>query len=550
MTKKIVYIVAGLLALNACKIENDIPYPIVEGNIESFAVEGQCAAPDGSGNQAVISTSNRTVTLYVDDTVDLTKLRITQFTVSSEATIQVDSSVCVDYSKFPTAGFETLDNTADTRVNFTNPVKFTLQTYQDYQWTVNVTQIIERNIDVTGQISSVIDTENRIAIIYVSTDTDLSNIQVNTMNLGGASGTVTPDPTTVHDFSSAQQFLVSQGWEDTAKEWTVYVYHSEGSTSTASIFPRTTSATISGNIQSGQTPVISYKETSASNWTELSSSAVTVSGTSYSADITGLTGGTSYQYQVAINGSTVTSESFTTAPATPLTNGGFEDWWSETTSSGRTLWHPGVQGENTYWTTGNEGATIIANSNSVPETEIVYSGTRAACLQTKWLTMKLAAGNLFTGDFQTDGTHGILTLGREFSAFPSTLRMHLKYTTSTVSRTPTERDDWDYMKGQNDTCHVYIALTTEKIELRTRRYDIFNKRASSVIAYGEYQSGVDVSGSERNGYAQIDVPLEYYRTNVTPQYLIIVCSSSKYGNLFVGGESSTMYLDEMELIYE
>ena len=106
------------------------------------------------------------------------------------------------------------------------------------------------------------------------------------------------------------------------------------------------------------------------------------------------------------------------------------------------------------------------------------------------------------------------------------------------------------MKGQNDTCHVYIALTTEKIELRTRRYDIFNKRASSVIAYGEYQSGVDVSGSERNGYAQIDVPLEYYRTNVTPQYLIIVCSSSKYGNLFVGGESSTMYLDEMELIYE
>ncbi len=164
--------------------------------------------------------------------------------------------------------------------------------------------------------------------------------------------------------------------------------------------------------------------------------------------------------------------------------------------------------------------------------------------------MKLAAGNLFTGDFQTDGTHGILTLGREFSAFPSTLRMHLKYTTSTISRTPTERDDWDYMKGQNDTCHVYIALTTEKIELRTRRYDIFNKRASSVIAYGEYQSGVDVSGSERNGYAQIDVPLEYYRTNVTPQYLIIVCSSSKYGNLFVGGESSTMYLDEMELIYE
>ena len=539
--------VAGLMALHSCKIENDIPYPIVEGNIESFEVEGQCAAPDGSGSSAAISSSNRTVTLYVDDTVDLTNLRITRFTVSSEAKILADAEVCTDAAKFPTAGFETLDNTADTRVNFTNPVRFTLQTYQDYVWTVNVTQIIERNIDVVGQIRSVVDTENRVAIVYVSMEQDLSDIQVNAMNLGGASGKVTPDPTKIRDFSSPQKFQVSQGWEETSKEWTVYVYRTEEDASSAGVFPRTTSATLTGTIQSGKTPVVEYKEASASSWT--TASDMEVNGTKYTAEMIGLKANTPYNYRVSVDGVAGAEQSFTTAPATPLTNGGFEDWWSEPANNG-TLWFPWPKGGTSYWTTGNKGATTIADSNSKPESEIVYGGSRAACLQTKWLTMKLAAGNLFTGDFEVDGTHGILTLGREFSAFPSALRMHIKYSTSVISRTPLEREDWDYMKGQNDTCHVYVALSTEKVTIRTRNYEIFNKRGPSIIAYGEFYSGVNVSGNERNGYRQEDIKLEYYRTDVEPKYLIIVCSSSKYGNLFTGGESSTLYLDEMELIYE
>lgn len=156
---------AGLLALQACKIENDIPYPIVEGNIESFEVEGQCAAPGGTGTQAQISTSNHTVTLYVDDTVDLTTLRVTRFTVSEGAKILADEAACVDVEKFPSEGFEKPGNTEDTRVDFSRPVSFILQTYQDYKWTVTVNQIIEREIDVMGQIRSVVDVENRIAII-------------------------------------------------------------------------------------------------------------------------------------------------------------------------------------------------------------------------------------------------------------------------------------------------------------------------------------------------------------------------------------------------
>lgn len=550
MIKKIVYVLIGILALHACKIENDIPYSIVAGNIESFEVEGQCAPSEGGDAQAVIDATKHTVTLYVDDTVDLTQLRVTRFTVSSNATITVDdASVCADASKFPTTGFEEPANEADTHVDFTSPVSFTLKTYQDYVWTVTVNQIIERNIDVVGQVSSVIDEENRVVVIYVSPDQPLDNIQVNTLNLGGQSGSVSPDPTTIHDFSSPQKFFVSRGWEDVAREWTVYVYQREANVSGGDVFAMTSRATLSGNIQSGKTPVIEYKEEVAAGWTTLPQSAVTVNGTNYSAVISGLKGGTSYQYRVSIDGVAGEAQAFTTAPATPLTNGTLEDWNSEQKANG-TLWNPWETGSSAFWDTGNAGSTTIGDSNTTPTTETCNGSGKAALLASKSVVLKgLAAGNLFTGDFELDGTHGILTLGRDFSAFPSALRIHCKYITSPIAKVDDTLPEMAALKGKNDICHVYVALTSEKMQIKTRQKDEFNPKATPVIAYGEFESDANVSGSEQNGYKQVDIPLEYYR-NETPKYIIIVCSSSKYGNLFTGGVSSQLWLDEMELIYE
>lgn len=551
MTRKTIcyYMVAGLMALQACKIENDIPYPIVEGNIESFEVEGQCAGPDANSPAAQINTANRTVTLYVDDTVDLTQLRITRFTVSSDAEIQADSAACADYAKFPVAGFDTLtDNSVDTRVNFTKPVRFNLHTYQDYRWTVNVTQIINRDIDVDGMIRSVVDPDNRVAIIYMPTDTDLSNLTVKAMNLGGQSGTVTPDPTAISDYSSAQKFQVTQGWEETAYEWTVHVYLLDEEASDAEAFVRNTSVTLNGNVRSGQTVEVEYREAGSANWAKAGD--VQVSGTTFTAQITGLTAGSGYEYRVNVDGVEGETHTVTTVREEQLTNGSLDDWWNETTKGGNIMWYPEAQGSATYWTTGNKGATTIANSNTERTSETCTGSGYAALLQTKWLTMKLAAGNLFTGDFEVDGTHGILTLGREFTSFPSALRMHVKYQPSVINHSSGDRSDWDYMIGQSDTCHVYVALTTDKVVLRTRAFDMFDRHGSSVIAYGEYQSGTAVTGNEANGYAQVDIPLEYYKTNVTPKYVIIVCSSSKYGNFFTGGDGSRMWLDNFEMLYE
>lgn len=547
MIKKLLYTTLCLLALHGCKIENDIPYPIVTGDITAFEVEGQCDPPADATVGTSINADTRTVTLYVDDTVDLTDLRITKFTVSSDATISVDPNVCTDATKFPTEGFEIPDNLANTCVDFSQPVKFTLHTYQDYVWTVNVTQVIDRTPEVKGMIRHVIDVENRRAYIYVSPEEDLKNITITSLPLGGQSGEVKPDPTTVHDFTTAQEFMVSNGWDPkNFTQWTVRVYKEESSTGTASVFPMTSRATLTGNIVSGKTPVVEYKEASASAWTKLPSSSISVSGTNYTATFSGLKASTAYQCRVTVDGVAGAEQNFTTAPATPLTDGSFDNWSSQAEHNG-TLWFPWAEGGTSFWSTGNQGATTIGDSNSKPTNETCNGRGQAALMETKWMVMKLAAGNLFTGDFELDGTHGILTFGREFSAFPSALRIHCKYTTSKIDRTT---DKLAYMEGKNDTCHVYFALTTDKVMLRTRNEEEFNPHGSSVIAYGEFQSGENVSGSEQNGYKQVDIPLEYYRTNVIPKYIIIVCSSSKYGNLFTGSTSSRFWLDEMELIYE
>ena len=151
--RNIICYIICLLSLTACVIEDDIPYPLLEGAILSMTVEGQRAAEEGQGVEATIDVKARTVTLFVNDSVDLSRLKIKSLKVTEGATLMADSTACVDIRRFPTAGFASLDSVssdANTRVDFTKPVTFTVKTYQEYVWKVSVTQLIKREVDVTG----------------------------------------------------------------------------------------------------------------------------------------------------------------------------------------------------------------------------------------------------------------------------------------------------------------------------------------------------------------------------------------------------------------
>lgn len=537
---------AVLAVMFSCAIENDIPYPIIEASITAMEVEGQRASAEGQDASAVINKNARTISLYVNDSVDISRLKITRLDITPQnAVLSVDSALCENIEKFPTARFASLDSlplSANTRVDFTKPVAFTLQTYQDYVWTVTVNQIIDRKVSVDNQIGdAVIDVNNRIVIVYVSEDTDLKHIQIETLNLGGEFGRVKPDPSEIHDFSSSQVFYAARRGEDSFQEWKVYVYHksSDDGTASSEVFAMSTKATLKGSIQKGKTPVVEYRKQGAGTWK--TATDVTVSGTSFKATISGLSAGTTYDYRVSVDGTVGGEQSFTTVRAISLTNGSFEDW-----SQDGNQWNPWAAGGTSFWGTGNKGTSIIGSNVTTPTDESV-SG-KAAYLASRAVILKgLAAGNLFTGDFELDGTNGILTLGRDFSSFPTSLNLYCKYTTSKITQV---KAPYESLKGEDDMCHIYIALSTDKVTLRTKNGDAFDKKGSSIVAYGEYISNSNVSGSEKNGYKKINIPLEYYYTDRTPKYIIIVCTASRYGDFFTGGEGSKLWLDEMELVYE
>ena len=536
----------ALALLTGCAIENDIPYPTVEAAITAIAVEGQRAAEGETNAAATIDNTAHTVTLYVNDSVDVSRLRITQLALNpTDVELTLDSALCDDAERFPFGHFASLDSvpaSANTRVDFSSPVTFTLRKYADYPWKVTVNQIIQRDIEVEGMTRHVLDADSRTVIIYMEEGADLSDVRITKLNLGGEYGEVTPDPTTVRDFTTSQTFLARLNWEPEGqfREWRVYVYPDpeSGNEATGDVFAMVSRAIINGSVTSGKTPVVEYKAQNASTWQ--TASDVTVSGTKFTATLTGLTGSTTYNYRVTVDGAAGSEQSFTTAGEVALENGGFESWYQE-----GDIYVPNASGSS-FWGTGNPGAASFIGNLTTP-TSVGVSG-QAAKLESKNALIKLGAGNIFTGDFSLDGTNGILHFGQPFTTFPTALRLYYKYTSTTINRIGDEVGSLENLRGRPDSCHIYVALSdkSEPYEIRTRPSvrKVFDKNDANIIAYGEF-----ISGNSTSSYQQITIPLEY-RANRTPRYIVIVCSASKYGDYFIGGEGSTLWLDEMELVYE
>lgn len=548
MIKKLTYFLLGCLGLASCAIENDIPYPLRVASISSIEVEGQRAAEGATDAAAVIDKAAGTVTLYVNDSVDITRLKITRLVLDPrEATIGIDSAVCDNYGKFPTNDFASLDSlplSANTRVDFSEPVTMTLSTYQDYPWKVTVNQIIQRDVDVYGMVNHVLDVNSRNVIIYVNPQDvpDLSNVQIKKLNLGGEYGKVTPDPTTVHDFTKSQTFYAARHGEDTWQEWKVFVYQTEegGSTGSSDVFAMVTRATVKGSVQSGKIPTVEYRKQGSSDWNTVPAANVTTSGTSFTATLTGLSGSTTYNYRVTIDGVAGSEQSFTTVAPVALENGSMENW-----SQDGKIWYPNAAGANPFWGTGNPGAANFIGNLTTATDESVKG--KAALLETKDAIIKLGAGNIFTGDFELEGLNGLLHFGRSFSSFPTSLRLYYKYTPATIDMIGDNVGDLASLKGQTDMFQIYIALSDKIYEIHNdpKNRQLFDPNDSGIIAYGEFTSSQSVTS-----YKQLEIPLEYRYTDRTPKYIIIVASSSKYGDYYIGGVGSKLWLDEMELVYE
>lgn len=309
---------------------------------------------------------------------------------------------------------------------------------------------------------------------------------------------------------------------------------------------------------------IEYKKASASEWTSV---AATVNGTdAYKATLTGLTAETAYQYRMAYRDGDTNFESeiksFTTEVATALINGNMDDWYK----SGKT-WYACSESYfsangSSFWDSSNPGTTTgagaLVNKNPTQgnATTVHTAGGKSAELKSQYASAfgigKFAAASLYTGKFKKlQGADGaVIDFGQPFTARPTQLHGYFQYTSAKINYvgkdTPASAN---IVKNQtDDICSIYIALTTEAKTVDNTVVSTFVNWETdpAVVAYGELPASDCVT---TNGWKEFTIDLKYHNLTAKPTHIIIVCSSSKYGDYFTGGDGSIMYVDDLSLVY-
>ena len=324
-------------------------------------------------------------------------------------------------------------------------------------------------------------------------------------------------------------------------------------------------ATLHGKVTGtlAATPKFQYRvKSSGASWTTVDAD---LAESTFSKEITGLTPGTIYEYQ-AMDGtqaSSVTCE-FTTEAAFQPENAGFEF----ISGSKPTLIYGDKQ--QMWWDTGNHGSSSANGSDvTVADKTVKHSGNQSVLLSSKvagvpGLFTKFAAGNLFVGDYlRTDGTDGVLGWGRPCYSRPTALRVWVRYEPGTVNQGSGKK----IAKDETDKGIIYIAVgdwSGQEYKGQKWPFIVKTKDASSlfsaqkgtysgdgIIGYGE--KTFDEAYNDGENLKELIINLDYdnfggYQRK--PTSIIIVASSSKFGDYFEGSDTSKMWLDDMELIYE
>lgn len=340
-----------------------------------------------------------------------------------------------------------------------------------------------------------------------------------------------------------------------------------------------TNATIEGYVYGEEATNfgIAYREAGTSAWTYVPASgsqtnaakrklrgvsrvttATRADKVTFSVKITGLTPGTTYEYRTYADGwDNLPVSTFTTEGKYIIPNASMETWdtYSASTLLGtKNVTFPG-SGSRSFWDSGNEGAATANMTLTDKSTDMVGSGKYSARLESKSAMGVIAAGNLFIGSYvRTDGTNGVLSLGRTYNqSHPSKMVMLAHYRpASGVSIKSGNEGYVEVTSGGTDHGQVYIALSTEPIEIRTNPNDrkLFDTEDPAVIAYGQV-TWKEAFGPD-GALQRLEIPFTYNDRAKTkrPKYLIMVASASKFGDYFSGAKGSVMYLDDFELVYE
>ena len=523
-----------IILLTACScIRNDVPYPAVVPGIKSISIEGAESVEINSGQRSIVAR--------LKEQTDICAVRINGAVFDPEST----------QSTPPVQGTWDLSS----------PRMFTLSVYDDFVWKLSAVQDIECFFEVEGQVgSSVVDYENCRAIAYVSPRTPLSKINVSRYKLGPEGiSSYSRDLTQIHDFSEYVNVDVTA--HGRTRSWKLFVEQTSSQVELTAVNPWTRVVWLTASGTSGKDNGFRFKQSDSKEWTEVPKEAVISEGGTFSTCIDGLQPLTDYICQ-AYSGSDVTEETpFSTQAEQQLPNSDFEVYSNAESDNYFSLYDPAHSLWNAkWWDSGNAGSTMVGASASIcaPDSGDKASGNVSVRMNSRYVVIKFAAGNMFSGSFAgLVGTNGgKVNFGRPFSLRPRKLVLMLKYNSGAVDYIGGYPDGAPVSIGDPDCCEVFVALgdwdyhkwggTKESpIQVNTTdRSTFFNPHSEAVIAYGSFISDRSVTS-----WQKVEIPLEYTSYSRVPTHIIISCAASRLGDYFTGSSSSILWVDDMVLEY-
>ncbi len=531
--KSVISAFALAVLLTVSCIENDLPYPTVVPKFTSISAIG--------ADTVNVDAATNTVKVVLREETDIRKVTV--------------SNVAFDVSEVRME--PNLNGTFD----LSAPMKFTLTTYQDYDWTMTAVQPIEYFFTVGKQVGeTTVDDVNHRVVTKVSKGTDLSKIQVLTYKLGPRNiSSYSQDLYTVTDFT--EPVVVDVTTRNEVSRWTIFIEESDISVELQSVDAWSRVAWLKAEGVAGRENGFRYRKAGNSSWIDVPAGQIVISGGTFSTCIDNLEPLSAYEC-IAYSGEDKSDiHTFTTEGEQQLPNGNFEiysnaesdkyySWWDTRQSICNSKW----------WDSGNQGSTMVGGSAAIcsPDTRDKAEGNTSARLNSRYVVIKFAAGNLFCGEFA--GLEGIsggkVNFGRPFTLRPRKLVLKLKYQPGTIDYINGYPDGQPVAKGDPDCCQIFVALgdwdykkyggtPDSPVQVNTTKKEtFFNPKGENVIGYGTY-----ITDKNTNGWIEVEIPIEYTSTSRVPTHIIISCASSMLGDYFTGSSSSILWLDDMRLEY-
>lgn len=281
-----------------------------------------------------------------------------------------------------------------------------------------------------------------------------------------------------------------------------------------------------------------YKKSSETEWQ--TTGEVTFDDNYASIEIKELTPGTTYDYKFCQGDVEGDVLSFTTDEETVVPNLSLDNWSDQYTPEG-------------WWSSGNEGTSTLKLYPTLEDNGVTNSCVKMFTSYFSGTVFivpvdKLVAGNLFIGSYEgLSGMEGVkLNFGHEYSSRPAKLTFQYKYTPAKINVIDNNRGS---ETEENDSGFIYFLLTDKIYNIDTTNESSFIKEENytsdeHILAYGSFTISQSVTEFKLG-----EINLTYKSLDKKPTHIIIVASSSKKGDYFTGGEGSTLWLDELELVY-